>query len=133
MAHSYPVLACLLEVALVLDHRLVSHSGGWLLELALGLRRSLGTQTHSGGVGAQPQRQLAIRQHRATSSQATRDPQARCPNSPRVPHGKTRTRQEAKSRRPRARARAAWALARLRPRPRLLERVLCRHQPGQPA
>ena len=98
-------------------------------ELAPGLRRPLGTQTHSGGDGAQPQRQLAIRQHRATSSQATRNPQARCPNSPRVPHGKTRTGQEAKSHRPRARARAAWALARLRPRPRLLERVPCRHQP----
>ena len=47
MAHSYPVLACLLEVALVLDHRLVSHSGGWLLELALHQERTHFFQLHA--------------------------------------------------------------------------------------
>ena len=84
-----------------------------LLELALGWRRSLGTQTHSGGVGAQPQRQLAIRQHRATNSQATRNPQARCPNGLMLPHGRWAAGPRAASTSRRPRAQAALALARL--------------------
>jgi len=72
----YRLLACLLAVALVLDHRLVSHVGDRLLALALGLRRPLGTQARSGGQGAQPARQLAIRRRRATSNKATHLPQA---------------------------------------------------------